>query len=112
MDPSAIPSDYRRRFREWDDDDEGSGMESTTAGEGRDVLKAISKYWWLWLVFGVAWMVVAAVILQFDEASVTTVGAIIGFMFLGAAVQQFAIAGLVDRGKWLFAIFGVLFVGA
>jgi uncharacterized membrane protein HdeD (DUF308 family) len=87
-------------------------MESSTAVEGRDVLKAISRYWWLWLVFGVGWMVVAAVILQFDEASITTVGVIIGFMFLGTGVQQFAIAGLVDRGKWLFGLFGVLFVGA
>jgi uncharacterized membrane protein HdeD (DUF308 family) len=85
-------------------------MESATAVEGREVLKAISRYWWLWLVFGIAWMVVAAVILQFDEASITTVGLIIGFMFLGTGIQQFAIAGLVERGKWLFGIFGALFV--
>ena len=85
-------------------------MESGTAVEGREVLKAISRYWWLWLVFGIGWTIIAAVILQFDEASITTVGIIIGFMFIGTGIQQFAIAGLVDRGKWLFGIFGVLFV--
>ena len=85
-------------------------MESTTVGEGAQTLKAISRYWWLWLVFGIAWLVIAAVILQFDQASVTTVGLLIGFIFLGTGIQQFAIMSLVDRGKWLFGIFGVLFV--
>ena len=85
-------------------------MESGTAAGGPEALKAISKFWWLWLVFGIAWLVIAAVILQFDEASITTVGIIIGFMFIGTGFQQFAIAGLVESGKWLFGIFGVLFV--
>jgi uncharacterized membrane protein HdeD (DUF308 family) len=85
-------------------------MESGTAVGGRQALKGISKFWWLWLVFGIAWLVIAAVILQFDEASITTVGIIIGFMFIGTGIQQFAIAGLVERGKWLFGIFGALFV--
>jgi uncharacterized membrane protein HdeD (DUF308 family) len=85
-------------------------MESGTAVGGREAIKAISKFWWLWLVFGIAWMVIAAVILQFDEASITTVGIIIGFMFIGTGIQQFAIAGLVERGRWLFGIFGALFV--
>ena len=52
------------------------------------------------------------VILQFDQASITTVGIIIGAMFLGAAIQNFALAGMAEHGKWLFAIFGVLFLGA
>jgi uncharacterized membrane protein HdeD (DUF308 family) len=49
------------------------------------------------------------VILQFDQASITTVGIIVGLMFLATSLQQFAIAGLVDRGRWLFLTFGVLF---
>jgi uncharacterized membrane protein HdeD (DUF308 family) len=88
-------------------------MESgSLPGQEREAIKGLSRYWWLWLVFGIGWIVISVVILQFDQASVTTVGVIVGFMFVGASLQQFALAGLADRLKWLFAIFGVLFLGA
>jgi uncharacterized membrane protein HdeD (DUF308 family) len=76
----------------------------------RAVVKGVSKFWWLWLVFGIGWLIVSLVILQFDQASVTTTGVIIGLMFLVTAMQQFAIAALVDEMRWLYLIFGGLFV--
>jgi len=82
------------------------------SGDERQAIESLSKMWWLWLVFGVVWTLVAVVILQFDQASITTVGVIIGLMFLGVAAQNFVLAGLADRGRWLFAIFSVLFLGA
>src|SRR6476661_8729527 len=88
-------------------------MEAGTGGsspEVRNALHGLSKLWWLWLAFGVAWTIVAVVILQFDDASVTTVGVIIGLMFFASGIQQFAIAALADSGRWLFALFGFLFV--
>jgi uncharacterized membrane protein HdeD (DUF308 family) len=91
---------------------EGGGMESAITGGERRALEGISRLWWLWLVFGVAWLLVGLVILQFDQASVNTVGVILGFMFLGTATQQLTIAVLAERLKWLYAIFGVLFLGA
>lgn len=84
----------------------------TLAGQEREAIKALSRFWWLWLVFGIGWIVISVVILQFDQASITTVGIIVGFMFLGVSLQQFVLAGLADRLKWLFAIFGVLFLAA
>jgi uncharacterized membrane protein HdeD (DUF308 family) len=78
----------------------------------RSEIKQLSKLWWLWLVMGVIWTFAAVVILQFDEASITTVGVIIGIMFLGVSVQNFALAALTDRMKWLFALFGGLFLVA
>ncbi|KAA0275558.1 MAG: hypothetical protein EDQ89_00045 [Acidobacteria bacterium] len=86
---------------------EGSPMSTP---EGRAVLRGLSRFWWLWLVFGIGWVVIALVILQFDDASITTVGVLIGLMFFVSGIQQFAIAGMVERGGWLFALFGVLFV--
>jgi uncharacterized membrane protein HdeD (DUF308 family) len=75
-----------------------------------EAIESLSKLWWLWLVFGVIWTAVAVVILQFDQASINTVGVIIGLMFFGVALQNFVLAGVADRGRWLFAIFAVLFV--
>jgi Short repeat of unknown function (DUF308) len=85
---------------------------AVVSGEEREAIQALSRFWWLWLAFGIGWIVISVVILQFDQASVTTVGVIVGFMFVGASLQQFVLAGLAERLKWLFAIFGVLFLGA
>jgi uncharacterized membrane protein HdeD (DUF308 family) len=73
---------------------------------GRDV----GRFWWLWLVTGIAWVIVSLSILQFDKASVTTVGIIVGCMFVFAGVQQLTIAFIADRLRWLWAIFGGLFI--
>jgi Short repeat of unknown function (DUF308) len=84
-------------------------VETATEAEARAVAKEVSRYWWLWLVCGIGWTIIAVVILQFDQASINTVGVLVGLMFFAAALQQFAFAGLVDHGRWLLAIFGVLF---
>ena len=87
---------------------EGSPM--TNRAEGREMLRGLSRFWWLWLVFGIGWVLISLVILQFDQASITTVGVLIGLMFFISGIQQFAIAGMVERGGWLFVLFGFLFV--
>jgi uncharacterized membrane protein HdeD (DUF308 family) len=66
--------------------------------------------WWLWLVVGVAWIVASLVILQFDGASITTVGVIVGCLFLVAGLQQLYLAFVADSLRWLWAIFGALFL--
>jgi uncharacterized membrane protein HdeD (DUF308 family) len=73
------------------------------------VLEAIGDYWWLWLLLGIAWIVASLVILQFNHASIVTVSVILGIMFALAAAQQFALAMVADRLRWLWALFGVLF---
>ncbi len=73
-------------------------------------IEQLSKLWWLWLVFGLIWTVAAVVILQFDQASINTVGVIIGIMFLGAAAQNAVMAAIADKGQWLFGIFAFLFM--
>lgn len=74
--------------------------------------RLMTRLWWLWLVTGTAWIVASLVILQFDEASITTVGIIIGIMFTFAALQQFVYAVFAPRHRWLWVLFGVLFAAA
>jgi uncharacterized membrane protein HdeD (DUF308 family) len=74
---------------------------------------ALSRLWWLWLVAGIAWIVIALVILQFDDASITTVGVLIGIMFVLSGVQQLTV-GAFTRG-WLQLVmffFGLLLIVA
>jgi uncharacterized membrane protein HdeD (DUF308 family) len=84
---------------------------SARGSEVREVFVGLSKLWWLWLVFGFIWILIALLILQFDQASITTVGVLIGAIFLATGVQQFVIAGLVDGVvRWVLVFFGVLLV--
>ena len=69
-------------------------------------------YWWLWVVAGISWIIISVVILQFDEASVRTVGVIIGLMFLLAGIQNLALAGAPVPLRWVWVCFGLLFVAA
>ena len=87
-------------------------MESAAGGEAREAVRDLSRLWWLWLVAGIFWTIIAVVILQFDQASINTVGVIIGIMFFAAGAAAFVSSGLVERRQWLFGIFGVLFLGA
>ena len=75
----------------------------------RTLARAVGALWWVWLVFGVFWIAVAFVVLQFDQASITTVGVLIGFMFLFSGFQQIFI-GMFAEGwaRWVLMIFGVL----
>ena len=74
---------------------------------------ALSRLWWLWLIAGIAWIVIALVILQFDQASVTTVGVLIGIMFVLSGFQQLTLGALM--GGWLrlvMFLFGLLLLVA
>jgi uncharacterized membrane protein HdeD (DUF308 family) len=72
----------------------------------------VARYWWLWLATGIAWVIIALVVLQFDEASITTVGVLIGVMFIMSGVQQLVMAWVVEELRWMLVIFGVLFLVA
>jgi uncharacterized membrane protein HdeD (DUF308 family) len=80
------------------------------SSEARSMAVEATRYWWMWLVTGIAWVLASLVILQFDQASVKTVGVIIGCMFVFAGVQQFVLASMTDHLRWLWIAFGVLFV--
>jgi uncharacterized membrane protein HdeD (DUF308 family) len=57
-------------------------------------------------------MLVSVIILQFDQASAATVGAIGGFMLIYAGVEYFFLGSLTARMRWLWYLFGgILVVG-
>ena len=76
----------------------------------RERARAVTGYWWVLLAAGIAWVGAALVILQFDRASVTTVGILVGILFLAAGIENLALARLEVPMRWLWAIFGVLFL--
>ena len=75
----------------------------------RAIAHAVGQLWLVWLVFGIFWLAIAFVVLQFDQASITTVGVLLGFMFLFAGFQQLFIAVFAEGWpRWVLMVFGVL----
>ncbi|MBU1671839.1 MAG: DUF308 domain-containing protein [Actinobacteria bacterium] len=70
----------------------------------------VAKMWWVWLVTGIIWVILSLVILQFNTASATTVGVLIGIFFILAGLQNFFIGYVAEGWKWLWIVFGVLFI--
>ena len=86
-------------------------MEASARGAEFNPFRRMANLWWLFLIAGVFWFIVALVILQFGQASITTVGVLIGIMFLVAGVQNFFFGSLAGGAtQWILWIFGVLFI--
>ena len=85
----------------------GTSIKSTNL---RETVREITGYWWVGLVAGIAWLVISLVILQFDSASVTTVGVLVGIMFLLAGLQNMVATSLPVKHRWVPALFSVLFL--
>ena len=79
------------------------------AGPAATMIAAIARYWWAFLAAGIVWVLIALAILQFDRASITTVGVLIGIMLILSAFQNFALGAMVGTGaKWIWWLFAVL----
>jgi uncharacterized membrane protein HdeD (DUF308 family) len=72
--------------------------------------RRLTGYWRVLLAAGIAWVAASFVILQFDQASVTTVSILVGLMFLAAGVENLALARLDVPVRWAWALFGGVFV--
>jgi uncharacterized membrane protein HdeD (DUF308 family) len=69
--------------------------------------------WWLMLITGIAWLIISVVVLRFRLTSITTVGVLIGVVFLAAMFNEFLLASVHVGWRWAHALLGILFlVGA
>jgi uncharacterized membrane protein HdeD (DUF308 family) len=65
--------------------------------------------WWVFLLTGVAWLIIGWIALRFTPASVATVGALLGVLFLFSMVNEFLLASVRSSWRWLHALMGVIF---
>jgi uncharacterized membrane protein HdeD (DUF308 family) len=81
--------------------------------EERMVAREAARYWWAPLVSGVAWLLIAWVVLRMNETSVATVGALIGVVFLLAGLTQAALAALAPGGwkVWHYVMAFIFILG-
>jgi uncharacterized membrane protein HdeD (DUF308 family) len=83
-------------------------VQERTRGD-RATLWRLAGPWWLFLLTGIAWLIIAWVALRFTPASVATVGALLGVLFLYATADEFLLASVGPGWRWLHVVMGVIF---
>lgn len=80
----------------------------------RMAVRGAAKYWWVFLVSGIAWLIIAWVVLRMDQTSVAAVGVLLGVVFLVAGINEIAAAELTRGGwrvwHWIMAV--IFFLGS
>jgi len=81
--------------------------------EERMVVREGARYWWVYLLTGIAWLIIAWVVLRMDTTSVSTVGVLLGIVVLVAAVNEVAFASLVSGGwkVWHYVMAFIFLLG-
>src|SRR2546430_7800468 len=77
---------------------------------GRAALWRLAGPWWLVLVTGIAWLIIAVMVLRFTPASINTVGVLMGVLFLLAGFNEFMIASVGHHWRWAHILLGIFFV--
>ena len=65
------------------------------AHRARAGLWRLAGPWWLMLVTGIAWLIISVMVLRFRLSSITTVGVLIGVLFLLAMFNEFLLASVL-----------------
>ena len=86
-------------------------METPAGMEMREDAREVTGSWWLFLLTGIAWLLVSVIVLRFNITSIASVGALLGVVFIVAGANEFMAMALRDMGwKWLHGLLGVLFI--
>jgi len=81
-------------------------------GRVETVLDQMAGPWWMFLVTGIAWLVLALIVLRFRVSSVVAVGVLMGVVFLGGWFSELLIASTRSRWRWAHVLMGILFLFA
>ena len=77
----------------------------------REVLEDTADRWWIFLITGIAWLVFALVVFQWDYTSVSAISYLFGVVAIVAGVNELLEISISTRGwKWAHALLGVLFI--
>jgi uncharacterized membrane protein HdeD (DUF308 family) len=75
----------------------------------RMIVRQWARYWWVFLVSGILWLLIAWVVLRGNQTSIAAVGVLIGVVFLLAGVNEVGMAAVVPGGwkVWHYILAGL-----
>ena len=87
-------------------------MSMLAAGAQRTLGRLLPP-WWLYLILGIAWTVVALIVLRFDYKSVNAIAILFGVVAIAAGIIEIAMT-FIAAGWWklLYGILAVVFIAA
>jgi uncharacterized membrane protein HdeD (DUF308 family) len=84
-----------------------------TMFDDRDVVADAARHWWMFLLTGIAWLVFALLLFQWDYTTVYAVSFLFGVAALFAGVNEFGQTAVSTSGwKIVHVIVGILFIAA
>jgi uncharacterized membrane protein HdeD (DUF308 family) len=80
----------------------------------RLIAREAARYWWVFLVSGILWLLIAWLVLRMNQTSIAAVGVLLGVLFLLAAINEAGAAALVPGGwkVWHYIMAVIFFLGA
>jgi uncharacterized membrane protein HdeD (DUF308 family) len=80
----------------------------------RMVVREAARYWWVFLLLGLAWFLIAWLVLRLNTTSIATVGVLLGVVFLFAAINDLGVAAVASGGwkVWYYVMAAIFFLGA
>lgn len=83
-----------------------------TDDEVMDAAELVTGAWWIYLIAGIAWLLLAFVVLTVEVATVWTVAILAAVAFIVGGIFELVLAAMVKKWKWVHVTFGVLSIGA
>lgn len=80
--------------------------------EERMIVREGARYWWLFLVTGIAWLVIAWLVLRANETSLATVGYLLGAVFIVAGINEAGLGAVLSGGwkVWYYVMAFIFFL--
>jgi uncharacterized membrane protein HdeD (DUF308 family) len=82
--------------------------------EERLIAREGARYWWLFLISGVLWLLIAWMVLRLNATSIATVGVLLGVVFGLSGINEVGMASLAPGGwkLWHYLLAVIFFLGA
>ena len=80
----------------------------------RMIVREAARYWWVFLVSGILWLLIAWMVLRLNATSIATVGVLLGVVFLLSGINEVGVATLSHGGwkVWHYILAVIFFLGA
>ena len=79
--------------------------------EGRELVRESARWWWLFLLTGIGWLVFSLVIFRFDITSAASIAILFGFVAIVAGLDEFMAIGVSTTGwKIVHGLLGAIFI--